>query len=204
MRRSPGAPPGQMLLDGFEPAAEPTDNVFFALLPDDEMARRLAMLAEALRRQHRLSGRPLRTERFHVSLVGFPLQRGVPADLLALARRMADAVRCEVFDVRFDRALSFGGRSARAGLGELPYVLRGAGGNEDVVRLADALGALPEARIDHSRITPHLTLLYDKQIVAEHEIEPLGWTVREFVLIRNRLRTGLPYELLGRWPLAGA
>jgi RNA 2',3'-cyclic 3'-phosphodiesterase len=45
--------------------------------------------------------------------------------------------------------------------------------------------------------TPHLTLWYGESEIAEHPIEPIGWTVREFVLIHS-LRG---HTHLARWPL---
>jgi len=37
--------------------------------------------------------------------------------------------------------------------------------------------------------------------VVKHAIEPICWPSREFVLIRNRVGSGHPYEILDRWPL---
>jgi 2'-5' RNA ligase len=48
---------------------------------------------------------------------------------------------------------------------------------------------------------PHVTLFYDTQIIEERAVEPIALQVREIVMVHNRLGTGLPYEILGRWPL---
>ena len=45
--------------------------------------------------------------------------------------------------------------------------------------------------------TPHVTLLYAERNVEEHPIEPIGWTVSEFVLIHSMRG----HVHLGRWPL---
>jgi 2'-5' RNA ligase len=45
-----------------------------------------------------------------------------------------------------------------------------------------------------------VTLLYDERGIAEHAIEPVSWTVREFVLVHS-LRGQSKYIPLGRWPL---
>jgi len=96
--------------------------------------------------------------------------------------------------------LSFAGRSNGGKKRSSAFVLRAAEGNPGVVGLSYALaGGVPQGPV-----TPHLTLLYDGRTVVEHEIEPIGWRAREFALVRNRLGTGLPYEVLGRWPLIGA
>ena len=196
MRRA-GSSSGQLTLDGFEPP-KPTDNLFFALLPDEAANQRLVALGEALRASRQLSGR-LQSERLHVSLIGFkPIYSWSP-EKAQLAEKIGDAVRFPSFEVRFDRALSFAGRSNGGGR-PIPYVLRAAEGNPGVVGLSYVLAG-GAAR---SEVTPHLTLLYDERIVAEHEIDPIGWRAREFALVRNRLGTGLPYEILKRWPLIGA
>ena len=52
-------------------------------------------------------------------------------------------------------------------------------------------------RLANSNFTPHVTLLYDTRDVEEYPIEPIGWTVKEFVLIRSL--NG--HEHLVRWPL---
>jgi RNA 2',3'-cyclic 3'-phosphodiesterase len=45
--------------------------------------------------------------------------------------------------------------------------------------------------------TPHITLLYAERNVEEHPIEPIGWTVNEFVLIHSMRG----HVHLARWPL---
>jgi len=195
--RKTGSSSQQLSLDGFE-APKPTDNLFFALLPDAAAAQRLVVLGEALRKSRRLSGK-LQSDRLHVSLIGFkPIYSWSP-EKARLAERMGDAARFPSFEVRFDRALSFNGRSSGGGR-PTPYVLRAAEGNPGVVGLSYVLAG----GAAQGPVTPHLTLLYDERIVAEHEIEPVAWRAREFALVRNRLGTGLPYEILKRWPLIGA
>jgi len=52
-------------------------------------------------------------------------------------------------------------------------------------------------RLATTNFTPHVTLLYDARDVEEYPIEPIGWTVKEFVLIRS----SNGHEHLVRWPL---
>jgi 2'-5' RNA ligase len=52
-------------------------------------------------------------------------------------------------------------------------------------------------RLATTNFTPHVTLLYDARDVDEFPVEPIGWTVKEFVLIRSL--NG--HEHLVRWPL---
>jgi 2'-5' RNA ligase len=97
------------------------------------------------------------------------------------------------FRVVFDRVMSF-----RNGA----LVLRGDDGliGLEILqqRLSDVLDGRPrQAR----RFTPHMTLLRDSRLVDERPIEPIGWTVREFVLVHSLLgRTR--HRHLVRVPLA--
>jgi hypothetical protein len=74
---------------------------------------------------------------------------------------------------------------------------------DGVAALQQALGGvLAKAGLAARRSPPHLTLLYDVRRVEEQPVAPIGWTVREFVLVHSRLGRGL-YKSLGRWPLRG-
>ncbi|WP_374512108.1 2'-5' RNA ligase family protein [Niveibacterium sp.] len=203
MRKSDGAGPGQLTLAGFEPPSPPevVDDLFFALQPPADVIPQIMAAARALQIERRLSGRMQRADRLHVSLWGLKLAAEESAVLAAVATRVGRQVRRAAFDLSFDRALSFAGRKPP---GEAsPVVLRGQGGNSGAAALGADLAAgmgLPGVR---AVTTPHLTLAYDRQVVPEHVIEPISWSAHEFVLIRNRVGSGRPYEILGRWPLCG-
>ncbi len=49
---------------------------------------------------------------------------------------------------------------------------------------------------------PHVTLLYDSRLVPEQPVEPVRWTVTEFVLVHSHQGLGR-HEELGRWALRG-
>jgi 2'-5' RNA ligase len=108
------------------------------------------------------------------------------------------------FEVTFDRVLSFKGRP-----GHRPLVLTGETGLNPLIDFQQALGealgkALGKAglRLSRARFTPHLTLLYDEGKFDPRPIEPITWTVRDFVLIHSWLGKTL-YVEKGRWPLKG-
>jgi 2'-5' RNA ligase len=162
------------------PWRDATDRLFFAVRPDLETATKIAERTERWRADHGLRGRPLKPEHLHVSLIHVcddvvpP-----PAELIdALAERAA-AVTMPAFRVEFDRVMSFSGGA---------FVL---GGDDRLIglhilqqRLSDALDARPgPAR----RFEPHVTLLRDKQRIAERPIEPISWTAREIVLVHSVL-----------------
>jgi 2'-5' RNA ligase len=59
----------------------------------------------------------------------------------------------------------------------------------------------PPCRV-HPISTLHVTLLYDKRVVDEQPIEPISWTVREFVLVRS-LHGQTRHTDVARWQLRG-
>jgi 2'-5' RNA ligase len=180
-------------------APEPaTDRLFFAIFPDPATAAGIARQADRLRTAQGLSGRPLAAERFHITLHHLGDYAGVRRDIVAMATEAAEAVVAASFDVTFDRAASFhnGGNN--------PLVLQGGEGLEALKAFQSALG-LSMARAGLGRLvsktfTPHVTLLYDRRLVADLPIEPVTWTVRGFTLIHSLLgRT--EHIPLARWSL---
>jgi 2'-5' RNA ligase len=182
-------------------ALRPTDRLFFAVFPDAAAASAVERLAHRLRAAHGLQGRPLPIERFHVTLHFLGDHAGLPADIVAAATQAAASLVARPFEVVFDRAASFSRRQHRK-----PFVLLGREGVAALSAfqrtLGEALVRVGLARRIEPRFTPHLTLLYDDQAVPEQPVEPVRWTVSEFVLVHSLLgRTRhLP---LGRWPLRG-
>jgi 2'-5' RNA ligase len=170
------------------------DGLFFALFPDAPAAARLKTVAAQQCIRHRLTGRPIGAERFHVSLLGFGAHAGLPAGLIAALQKAAASVTVAPFEVTFDRALSFLGRPR-------PRVL--CGDNAELIAFQRTLGRALErhgvARVKR-QFMPHVTLLYDERDVDEDAIEPIRWSVREFVLVHSRRGQG-EYVALARWPL---
>jgi len=107
-------------------------------------------------------------------------------------------VRTEPFEVSFDRTASFRGRPDNR-----PFVLIGGQGLRRLQSFRQMLGAAMTRRglrrLANTNFVPHVTLLYDVRSVDEYPIEPIGWTVTEFVLVRSL--NG--HEHLVRWPLWG-
>lgn len=170
----------------------PMDRFFLAVLPDREAAARIANLARHLRISHGLTGRPLETGHFHVTMRHLGDHAGTQATLIERAVERASHVVMPSFRVGFDRAESF-----RNGA----LVLRG---DESLIglevlqqRLNDAFDGRPQRA---RQFTPHVTLLRDKHHVPEQEIEPIEWTVREIVLVHSLLgRT--THRHVARFPL---
>ncbi|RZL01605.1 MAG: 2'-5' RNA ligase [Rubrivivax sp.] len=189
----------QISLDGFDAPSEPTDRLFFALMPDKAAADRVASLTQRLRSDHGLSARPIPAERLHVTLHHLGDYAGLPAHIVAAASEVAAGLVVPPVAPGFDRVATFSGKP-----GHLPLVLRGEAGLAGVMALQSALdlglrkaGLAKGARTTY---TPHLTLLYADRRVDEPLAEPITWSAQEFVLVRS-LMGRAHYTVIGRWPL---
>lgn len=189
----------QLSLAGFEAPARPTDRLFFALYPDAATARQIVEMAGTLRERLGLGARLQEPERLHITLHHLGDHAGMPAPIVAAGRRAAMSLAAAPFDVRFDWAESFAGRVRNR-----PFVLRGEAGLDAVAafqrKLGLAMAKAGLARWVEPRFTPHVTLLYDHQVLPAQEIAPVQWRVQSFVLVRSLLGQHR-HEVLGRWTL---
>lgn len=182
------------------PAPLPVERhrLFFAIMPDRDTALHIERLAQYLRVEHGLKGKPLPTAHFHVT-VHFIGIHGTSFERVATwAQATASTISMPAFDVTFDRVASFH-RTAR----DRPVVLLGSDGVAALKEFHGMLGTtLAKAgfNLKLSNFTPHLTLLYDKHEVSERTIEPVRWTAREFVLVDSRVGK-MQHVQLARWPL---
>lgn len=179
---------------------QPSDRLFFAVYPDAPAAQAIGRLAQALKAEHGLRGTPLKPERFHLTLHYLGDHVGLPHDLVAAAASGAAAsVSTPSFEITLDRVTSFSRRPRNR-----PCVLCGEDGVAGVVAFQQLLGAALKQNglgpwVD-KRFTPHATLLYDDRLVPMQPVEPITWTVREFVLVDSRLGQ-TRHVPLARWPL---
>lgn len=173
----------------------PEHSYFFACVPPQEVAVRIAEARDRLRRQHGLHGDPVETDRLHVTL--YDLGGGdvpLPQAAIDAAGALAATIEGLAFEMQFDHAMSY--PHSRA------FVLGGDAANAGVAQVRQQLKqALKPAGFPspHSGAA-HMTLLYGEPLVPRHPIPPIGWTAGEFVLVHSRLRQR-HYEWLGRWPL---
>lgn len=189
----------QLTLPGFEaPQLAFEHRLFYAAMPDPDTAARIAAMAVRLRSERHIDARPLRAERLHISLHQLGDFVRVPEVIVARACVAAASLDVPPFDVTFDRVSSFKGRAEHH-----PLVLTGSAGLNELGDFRQGLGdalrkvGLPVSR---ARFTPHLTLLYAESRFEPQAIEPVTWTVREFVLIHSWLGK-TRYDVIGRWPL---
>jgi 2'-5' RNA ligase len=181
---------------GFDEPPVETDPLFLAIVPDEETAQRFEQCAEQLRKTYGLTGasRP-----FHITLCEIVPRTSVPKMLEALAGAGA-SMTAPPFSVVLDHAVKFG-----KGKGEGAVVLTGNDGVAGLIAFRQALCfALQKAGLGKWSMkgyTPHLTVLYDTREL-DARIEPVEWTVREFVLLRSLVGQA-KHVPLGRWALGG-
>ena len=192
-----GAPPGAQAsakASAKSPRGRAPYSLFFSIFPQADAAKVIAIQGACLAREHGLVGQPLLAHRLHVTLHDLGGYAELPPDIVKTAREAGDAVAARVFDVVFDRAMSFPSSGT--------YVLCGGAGVAQLAALRQSLGlAMGYAGLLVKRsFTPHMTVLYDRHPIAEHAIEPITWTAKEFVLINSHVGQGV-HEVLGRWSL---
>ena len=187
--------PEQLWLPRFEAASEPTDRLFFAILPDEAAGRRIAELARSLKSKYRFQGKPLLPNRFHVSLYHLGDYFGLPQDAIARAEEAASTITLLPFEVGCDRVISFAGRNPDPERDNYPIVLRITEGIVELTALRQGLAAaMQRAGIkshgntpENTRFTPHVTLLYDRPHEISVPVDSIRWTVRELVLVHSLL-----------------
>jgi 2'-5' RNA ligase len=174
-------------------ASSSSGRLFFAVVPDADTAVRIHRLAHALKCAHKFDRKIIEPQLLHVSLffLGEPSEQTV-----RIACEAAPEVQMQPFQLWFDRSASFRGRP-----GSRPFVLVGDEGVERLRSFRRALGAALATRglrrLAKRDFTPHVTVLYADRNEEEHPIEPIGWTVREFVLIHSMRG----HVHLARWQL---
>ncbi|MFN0219242.1 MAG: 2'-5' RNA ligase family protein [Hyphomicrobium sp.] len=150
-------------------------------------------------RSQRLVAKLLPPERLHVSLCAVGGFSGAcPPAVINAAKAVADTVSMDPFTVSFDRVASFAGGNGRRAL-----VLTGGEGVAGLVQFQKTLGlTLNKAGLglrQKDRFTPHVTMMYADHM-CDFPIEPISWTVDEFVLV-DSLWGQSRHVQLGRWPL---
>ena len=179
--------------------ASQKERIFFACLPDEGTAARIHARAQALKNAHAFAGNLILPEHLHVTLFHLGDWISLPAEIVELAGRAAAEVRAPPFDVTFDRAESFRNRT-----GIYPFVLTGPKDAAPWRPLYDTLGAALKrhglASAVHDEFKPHVTLLRDAKRAKAFAVEPIGWTVRDFVLVHSVLGK-TTHNHLARWAL---
>jgi 2'-5' RNA ligase len=180
-------------------AASPDHRVFFALQPPPEAAEQIIRLGQDLRRRHGLQGALTPAPRLHISLNFVGKFQGPPTRaVMEKAKGLADKVAVSPFVVTLNHVLTWKDPHPLVLLGD-----EGVFGVEllhTAIHKALASGTMAPRR--EPEITPHVTLLRDRTLVAKEFVEPITWTVDAFVLLNSVQGEGRQ-EVLGRWPLGG-
>jgi 2'-5' RNA ligase len=169
--------------------------LFFALWPAPALQRQFARLPQDVLSPH-ARGRHSRTDTLHVTLAFLGPIRAATRDCLV---RRADEIHVPVFDLAFDQLGCFRRHGLLwAGASRIPPPLLHV---VDALRAAQlACGLAPEQRAFQA----HITLVrHLRHCPPDAVIEPIVWTVREFVLVRSDLSAdGARYDVLRTWTLA--
>lgn len=177
----------------------PINELYFAILPDPEVAAQSHELAGGFRRQYSFSTKLRRADLFHVTLYSIGSYRCLPEEAAFAAMQAASTIRKPSFPVVFDRVVSFGNGDNR------PLVLWSKDGNAELKalhrELDDAIRLTGITPNSEKPIEPHMTLLYRGHLIPEVLLEePVTWTARDFVLI-NSLQGEARHEHLCYWLL---
>jgi 2'-5' RNA ligase len=165
-------------------------NLFFAVRPPQDVRARVAKATASLP----VGGKPLRPDRLHISTSNLVQRDVVPPGLGEEAAEVAASIRCAPFPVMFDRLVA----------GATSMLLVPSAPLDRLRMFRERLGftlmrsGLPFRLAGQFR--PHITLLYGNDLTFETEIDPVIWTVEEFVLIDSPVGKTKHVEI-GRWPL---
>ena len=177
------------------PQAHKSRRVFFALWPDQAVARRFE--AAGGRAHETLGGRRLRRANLHLTLA---FVGAVGGGRLQDLREIAGAIRLPPFRLRFARLECLRGKRIVWAAAEIPPGLRD---------LAEALRAgLAAARfpVEERPFAAHVTLLRNADcsgLAPPADGLPIDWAVEDFVLAESDLHPeGARYRILARWRLA--
>ena len=186
---------------GLDTSPQGLEGWFLAVRPTVNAARQCTRGAWRLRGKHRLVHAPRATGLLHVTLRHFGVYPGRPPDqLITAVCKAAAAVVMPRFVAMFERVGNFGSPDRPS------VVLLGDDGIVGLSMLQHTInGAFKKAGLGHlgkSGSTPHMTLLYECGGIPEQFVEPVVWSVQEFVLIRSLIGHSHHIEF-ERWPLHG-
>jgi RNA 2',3'-cyclic 3'-phosphodiesterase len=180
----------------------PTQHAIMILAyPKPADAAEISDRNDRFRHRAGLHGRALLTDRLHITLFSLGIYLDVPDDLIAKASKAAAMIVSPPIEVIFNRLETFGRNSSNK-----PMVLTGDDGLNPVRRFrqdfAMKLIEVGLKKFAKSSFTPHMTLLYDPRTIKRRAIDPVRWTMTEFVLV-DSLREQTRHVPIGRWQLRG-
>lgn len=172
-------------------------NLFFALVPPEKADAAIETLIGTLQQAHRLHGHKIASDRRHNTLASVHDRRYTLEENIERAQWIGARIQYPSFPVQFEWTESFNIHRQR-----YPLVLRGEDGLKPLIGFQRQIRErMARAGFAVSRnYTPHITLLWADRCVGEYPIAPIGWTVREFVLVMSLVGTSQHIHL-SRWRL---
>lgn len=174
---------------------KPRYRLFFGIWPDVGAIGHLTRLMARLRNDKIMLGKPVDADRLHATLAHLgDFSDQMPPSLVPTARLAAVTVRMQPFNLTLDRV---GGTRG-------PFLLRASNRPEALMEFRQTLSAaLIKAglrdRVDPD-FKPHVTLSYNFSDAPELAIDPISWTVRQFILVESLLGEHQHIQR-GCWPI---
>jgi 2'-5' RNA ligase len=185
----------QLNLFGIDPPSPPRRSepskkhqLFCAIQPPAEATSHALDIRNSLCRDDGLRGTAVAGSRLHATLHPFGHFDALQKDYIDLLCRLLSTVEQKPFLVTFDLVKSY------ASLVLVPSVK-----NEALKALSRAIGRAVDFKGNWT-FSPHITLLYTQQKIADRRIDPISWTVNEFVLI-DSIQGETTHNLIKRFPL---
>ncbi len=194
----------QLALPGMADPSAPPYDLFFALQPDEDARIEITKLGQDFIRSHGFRGKLVDEARYHVTTLFVGDSRAFSESAIQnmVQAASAAALSTEMFRMEFDHIGGFGSRGRLS-----PLVLNHHQENPFFFDLAHRLHTELLRRGVRAQKNPssklHLTLCYREQFVEATPVAPVGWQVKELVLIKSLLGKGQHIQL-GKWPLQTA
>lgn len=178
----------------------PEYNLVLAIFPDDYTAQQIRELGKSLRKMHGLLGNLRPAAHLHVSL---PIPRRVMHPSETVIERIGRACKAVApiitpFEIKFDRVISFRGRTGNRAV----VLVNNDHGSDGIMTLYRSLCAefakISFAASKTPKFKPHLTILYDQQELTPKSIPPVCWLVKEIVLVLSE-DGATKYHRVGCW-----
>lgn len=158
--------------------------LYFAALPDPEIANLTASLTWDQSRRNGLSREPRQHDLYHASIYPIDIASRSREEAIFAAMQAASTIHLPSFELIFDRVATFGNGNNRQ------YVLWCRQGNIGLKILRQELAtAMQSLGFDSDvldNFAPHMTLFYCRRALPEVMLEkPIVWTVKTFTLVNS-------------------
>jgi 2'-5' RNA ligase len=175
-----------------------TNSLIVMAKPDEKDATRIARAMEDIVADVGFGGRLVRSELLHFTLCPIGVYSDVPQPIVDTVRACGDAVSMRPFTVSLNMVKNY-----HRSNGSPLIVLCGDDGVLGIRMLHKTLKDALTQRLGPRRslpFEPHMTLSYKAMEIPATVIEPINFTIREFVLVNSLLGRGR-HDVLLRWRL---